>query len=164
MSVRVTEYTPSTVRPLDEVRPIIKAKLDREAAVRLARKAGEERLAQLRKEADDHGFEPVKDLARRDNQFIPAAAINTVMTLPADQLPAYVGVDQPEGGYALLHVLGVTSAPPQSDSERGALEKSWTERIASAEQAAYVQALRDRFGARVTRSDLSAPKARPVTP
>jgi peptidyl-prolyl cis-trans isomerase D len=157
VSVHVAEYTPSAVPPLEAVRDAIKGKLQRLAAAKLAREAGEARLAQLKQAADDKGFEPVRDLGRRDIPYLPVAAINAIMTLPQDRLPAYVGVDQADGAFAIVHVLGASSVEPGSDAKRAEQQKEWDERYATAEQVSYVQALRERFGARVTRADLSAP-------
>jgi len=160
ISVHVTQYAPSSVRPLEEIRSAIQAKLQNLAAAKLAREAGEARLAQLRKAPDDSGFEPVHDLGRRDTAFLPVKAITAIMAEPADKLPSYVGVEQAGGGYAIVHVLGVTHVDTGSDADRAALDKSVSERIVNGEQQGYVQALRERFDARVTRTDLSAP-ARP---
>jgi peptidyl-prolyl cis-trans isomerase D len=157
ISVHVTQYAPSAVRPLEEIRPAIQAKLQRTAAARLAHEAGEARLAQLRKVPDDAGFEPVHDLGRRDTAFLPAKAITAVMAEPADKLPVYIGVEQSDGAYAIVRVLGVTHADPGSDADRATLDKSLSDRIVNGEQQGYVQALRERFDARVTRADLSAP-------
>jgi len=159
VSVHVTGYTPSVVRPLDEVRPAILAKLQHQAAVKLAHDAGEARLAQLRKDADDSGFEAVHDLGRRDTTYLPPAAVTAVMALAADHLPGYTGFDQPDGAYGIVHVLGVTHVEP-TEAERAALDKNWGERIVNADQTSFVQSLRDRFGARVLRADLSAPAAK----
>jgi len=156
VSVHVVQDTPAAVRALEDVRAAIKAKLERAAAVWLARQAGEARLAQLRQTPDDKGFEPVRELGRRDTQFLPTAAINAIMTVPADRLPSYLGVDQSDGAYAIVRVLNVSSADAGGDAARAAADKAMTERVASAEQTAYVQALRERFDARVTRADLSA--------
>ena len=166
VSVHVTAYTPAAVRPFEEVRGAIKAKLEHVEAAKLARTDGELRLGLLRQAADDTGFEPARDLSRRDGQFLPGKAINAIMAVaPADKLPAYVGVEQADGSYAIVHVLSSTMAPPGSDAERAQQEAGWVDRVGGAEQAAYVQALRERFDARVTRTDLSPPKpAKPVTP
>jgi peptidyl-prolyl cis-trans isomerase D len=162
VSAHVVDYAPSVVRPLDELRAAILAKLQRQAATKLAREAGESRLAQLRKEPDDAAFEPEHDLSRRDTAYLPPKAITAVMAEPADHLPSYVGFEEPDGGYAIVHVLGVTHAPPGSDAELAAQDKTWTDRIVSADQAGFVQALRDRFDARITRADLSAPAKSPA--
>jgi peptidyl-prolyl cis-trans isomerase D len=158
----VVDYVPSTVRPFEEMRAGILAKLQREAAVKLARAAGETRLAQLRKEPDDAAFEAVHDLGRRDTGFLPPTALTSVMAEPAAKLPDYLGFDQPDGTYAIVHVLSVSHAAPASEADQAAQDKTWTDRIVNADQAGFVQALRDRFDARITRADLSTPaKAAP---
>ncbi len=162
VSARVVTYTPAAVRPFEEVRAAIRSKLERAGASKLAKDAAQARLAQLRQQADDTGFEPPRELSRRDTNYLPVAAINSAMSLPADKLPSYVGADQPDGSYAILHVLGVSSAPAPADV--AAQDRAWSERIASAEQYEYVQALRERFDAKVTRTDLSSPKAAPKKP
>ncbi|HXY05083.1 MAG TPA: SurA N-terminal domain-containing protein [Burkholderiaceae bacterium] len=157
VSVHVDDYTPPDVRPLETVRPAIKAKLERSAAIRLARQAGEARLGQLGQTPDDKGFEAMRELGRRDTDYLPGPAINTLMTVPAGRLPAYVGLEQPDGSYAVFHVLAVAKPNTGGDAARAGLTKALTERVASAEESEYVQALRERFDARVTRSDLRAP-------
>lgn len=167
VSAHVDQYTPAAVRALNEVHDAIKSKLQRMAAVQLARQAGEARLAQLRQAADDKGFEAVRELGRRDTQFLPAAAINDVMTAPADHLPTYLGVEQLDGAFAIIHVLGASSVGSGGDAARASLTKALTERVASAEESEYVQALRERYNARITNADLrAASKAedRPVKP
>jgi peptidyl-prolyl cis-trans isomerase D len=165
VSVHVLDYTPSAIPPLDAVRPAIKSKLERAAAALLARQAGEARLAELRKQPDDKGFEPVHDLARSETQLLPAAAMNAVMTLPADKLPVYVGVEQADGSYAVVHVLSTSHVEVADEAARANQQRNWSERIARADEDAYVQAVRDRLGTKVTSADLSAAAARkPVKP
>jgi len=85
--------------------------------------------------------------------------VTAVIALAADHLPGYTGFDQPDGAYGIVHVLGVTHVEP-TEAERAALDKNWGERIVNADQTSFVQSLRDRFGARVLRADLSAPAAK----
>jgi peptidyl-prolyl cis-trans isomerase D len=161
VSVHVLAYTPSAVRPLAEVSAQIKARLQRSAAAQLARAAGERRLAQLKAAPDDAGFEPVHELARRDTSFLAAPAIASIMAVPQASLPAYVGVDQADGGYALIHVLSA-SVVEGSDADGAAKEKALRDETARADRAAFVQALRERFGARITRPDLLAAEGNPA--
>jgi peptidyl-prolyl cis-trans isomerase D len=167
VSVHVVEHTASAVPALEALHGQIQAKLQRAAASKLAREAGQARLAELRKTPDDKGFEPVHDLSRRDMQYLPAAAIQSVMALPADHLPAYTGVDQADGAFAILHVLGVSSVPAD-EAARAQQRKSLADQVvARGEFDEYEQALRDRFGAKVVRTDLSPPSRgtpRPAAP
>jgi peptidyl-prolyl cis-trans isomerase D len=163
VAVHVTAYTPSATPPLDVLKPSIKTKLEHAAAVELAHKAGETRLADLKKAADDKGFEAQRDLGRRDGQVLPESLINTIMSLAADKLPTYVGAELPDGNYAVVHVLAASMADapdPKLVEER---LSALTQRAASSDEGAYVSALRDRLGAKVTRPDLAAP-ARGASP
>ncbi len=164
VSVHVTEYAPSAIRPLAEMRPAILAKLQHQAAVALAHGAGAARLAQLQHQADDGGFDPVRELGRRDSGVLAPATLTAVMTAPAEHLPVYLGADQPDGSYVIVHVLATTHVDAGSESDRAAQEKSWQDRAASGEQAGYVQALRERFDAHVTRTDLSTAAKGPAKP
>jgi peptidyl-prolyl cis-trans isomerase D len=155
VSVHVSAYVPAALQPLAEVQAGIRSRLQREAAAKAARQAGEARLAQLREKADDQGFEPARDVGRSDTQFLPAGAINTIMALAPGHLPAYAGVTQADGSFAVIHVLSASTAQPHP-GELAEMQQSWTQSIAGAESAAYVQALRERFGAKVTRSDLAS--------
>jgi peptidyl-prolyl cis-trans isomerase D len=161
VSVHVDQDTPAAVRPLDEVRGAIRARLQRAEALRLAREAGEAKLKELQAQGSGSadpkakdGFEAVHDLSRHDNAFLPAAAIGAVMALPADKLPGYVGVDQNDGSYAVVHVLGASTVDMSGEAAANQ-DRTWIERVTNAEQQEYVQALRDRMDAKVTKPELS---------
>ena len=68
VSARVLEHRPAAVQPLEKVTPEIRQLLERREAVRLAREAGEQRLAALRKEPSDAGF------SRAEGRITPSAA------------------------------------------------------------------------------------------
>ena len=154
VAVHVTEHVPSITPPYEVLKGSIRMKLQRAQALELARKAGEEKLSALQKNPDDKGFEPPRDLSRRDGQFLPVPAINTIMALPADKLPAYTGVEIPGGGYAVVHVLGSSLADaPQGSAQTDQLN-AWLQRVASADQGAFVQSVRDRLGVKIVKSEL----------
>jgi peptidyl-prolyl cis-trans isomerase D len=149
VSARVVQYSPAAARPLAEVRAQILARLQQEEAVKLAQKEGRERLAALEKQASDAGFEPVREIARRDSQLLPAAALNEVFGLAVGKLPGYVGVDIPGGGYAIVRVLSASQVPVPEGADAG-LEKALAERAAAADSQSLHAALRERLGAKVT--------------
>jgi peptidyl-prolyl cis-trans isomerase D len=158
VSARVLEYKPAAVQPLEQVRARIKAQLEGAAAARLARQAGEARLAELQKApaegASEAGFEATHLVGRQDPQGLPLASVAAIMAAPADKLPAYVGVDLAGGGYSVVRVLGVQAPDTASGEARQREEKTWLQQIASADERAYLDALRERFDAHVVRADL----------
>jgi peptidyl-prolyl cis-trans isomerase D len=154
VSARIVEHRPAAVRPLDEVKAAVRQRLERQEAARLAREAGLARLEELRKQPSDAGFSPVLNVSRRAPQGVPAPMLNEVMRAPADKLPQYVGKDIEGAGYLIGHVL---SSKPGSDltaDQRDAQTRAIAQQVSMADELAYAEAMRKRYGARVLRSDL----------
>ena len=74
VSARVVEHRPAAVRPLDEVKALIRQRLEQQEAAKLARSAGEARLAELLKQPSDAGFSPPITVSRRAPQGMPPDA------------------------------------------------------------------------------------------
>jgi len=165
-SGRVVEYRPSALKPLDEVRGAIKAKLELAEATRLARAAGDERLKALRAKPDESGFEAPIEVTRDKPQNLPPPARIAMMQLPADKLPAYAGVDVEGGAYAIAKVVAV-QAPEKIDEQRRTTEReSWVHAIGTSDNDGLVQTLRARYGAKILKPELVAGSgaAAPVNP
>jgi peptidyl-prolyl cis-trans isomerase D len=159
VSARVLDHHAATPIPLDVVKDSIRASLERQAALDLARKAGEARLAELQKSPDDAGFDAAHWIGRDDAQQLPAAAVKAIMGADVAHLPAYVGVTSADGVYRIVQVLAsrAADAPPTAEAASGAAQQ-WQRQVSSADELGYVDSLRARYGARVTRSDLAATK------
>jgi peptidyl-prolyl cis-trans isomerase D len=153
ISARVLDHHAAAPIPLEVVKPNIKGSLQRVAASEMARKAGQARLAELQKSPGDDGFDAPRFAGRDDVQQLPPAALNSIMQLAPGRLPAFVGVDSGDGGYLVLHVLSIKPADaPVADAVAGASQQ-WLQTLSSADEAAYVQGLRQRLGAKVVRGE-----------
>jgi peptidyl-prolyl cis-trans isomerase D len=148
---RVLEFKPATKRPLAEVEAAIRQRVTVEEETRLARQAGEARLAAAAKSsADATGFGDVKVLSRTMQQppINPAAAV-AVLKADVSKLPAYVGVELPGQGYGVYRI-GKVSLPAQPDEAR---RKQEAEQIARAiggnELYGYIEALKHKAKAKV---------------
>jgi len=157
VSARVLDHHAAAPMPLEVVAPQIKNALQRAAAGEMARKAGQQRLAELQKSPGDDGFDAPRWVGRDDAQQLPPQALGPVMQLAPDHLPGYVGVEGPDGGYLVLHVLSVKAADPPAPDAVAAASQQWLRELSSADENSYVQGLRQRFGAKIMRSDLAAP-------
>jgi peptidyl-prolyl cis-trans isomerase D len=156
VSARVVEHRPAAVRPLAEVSALIKAQLEQKEAARLAREAGEQKLATLQKGASDAGFGAPRTITRAQPQGLPAAAIAAVMRTPADKLPAFVGAELDGGTYGVFQVLSA-KVPEKSDpAQVEAQARALAQAFGAADDAAYVAALRAKHNAQVVRADLKA--------
>ncbi len=125
---RVIEFKPASKRPLAEVAAVIRERVTVEEAVKLARQAGEAKMAAAKASGDAAGFSEAKVVSRSKQPPINPAAAVAVLKADVTKLPAYVGVDVPGQGYAVYRIGKVTQAATP-DAER---RKSEGEQIANA--------------------------------
>jgi peptidyl-prolyl cis-trans isomerase D len=119
VSARVLEYKPATVRGFDEVDADIAKKLQRKQASELAVKAGKEALARLQK-GEDAGVTWGVPLAlnRQRPTGLPDFAVRPAFQADTSKLPAYLGVENPRGGYLIVRIGKVIDAPPATEAQR----------------------------------------------
>ena len=182
VSARVLDYRPASVQPLDKVTPEIRQLLERREAVRLAREAGEQRLAALRKEpidkANESGFSAPKVVSRRQPQDMPADALNEVLRIPADKLPQFVGAEVAtdfrnavNAGYVIVKVIASKPGEAIPPAQRAAQARAITQQAAASAEATYAEGLKARHNVKILRADLqrkaeekqAAKAATPVT-
>jgi len=114
---RVVEFKPATKRPLAEVEAQIRQRVTQEETLRLARQAGEAKLAAAKASGDASGFGDVKILSRTKEPTVNTAGALAVFKADVTKLPAYVGVDVPGVGYGVYRI-GKVSQPAQLDTTR----------------------------------------------
>ena len=108
VAARVAEHQPEAQRPLDEVKADVAKRLAAREGAAQARKDGEAKLAELAKGGDAGlAWSAAKTVSRREAQGFPPIAVQRVMAADASKLPAYVGVDRGEQGYALYRIAKV---------------------------------------------------------
>jgi len=146
---RVVEFKPATKRPFAEVEGIIRQRVAQEEALRLARQAGEAKLAAARASGDASGFGDAKTVSRTKQPTINEAAALAVLKADTSKLPAYVGVELPGQGYGVYRIAKV-SQPAQPDLARRQQE---AEQISSAvgggETYGFVEALKHKAKAKI---------------
>ncbi len=120
LAVRLLEYKPVSIRPLAEVSGGIRQKLLRQRAVELASAQGKATLAQLQRgEKVGVQWQPAvtvtrETLARLDNNNLT----RLVFQVNPGKLPAYVGVENSQGGYLLAQVQSVKDVAAIDDASR----------------------------------------------
>jgi peptidyl-prolyl cis-trans isomerase D len=147
---RVVEFKPAAKRPLAEVDAAIRQRVTQEEATRLARQAGEAKLAAVKASGDATGFGDVKVLSRTTQQspINPTAAL-AVLKADVSKLPAYVGVELPGQGYGVYRI-GKVSLPAQPDvARRKAEAESIARAVGGNELYAYIEALKHKAKAKV---------------
>jgi peptidyl-prolyl cis-trans isomerase D len=165
VSARVLDHRPPSVQPLDKVTPQIRQLLERREAVRLAREAGEQRLAALRKEpidkANEAGFSAPKIVSRRQPQDMPPDALNEVLRIPADKLPQFVGAEVAtdfrnavNAGYVIVKVVGSKPSEAIPPAQRDAQARAINQQDAASSEITYAEGLKARHNVKILRADL----------
>ena len=146
LAARINKHYPARTRPMDEVKAEVKDRLLQSRAQELAKKEGEAKLADWKKQADEGKLGATTVLGR--DQAAPGMSpvlMDAIMRADTSVLPAWVGVDLGAQGYAVARVnkVAARNAPPPSvaDQERGQMAR-W---LAGAEWDAYYEVLKKRF-------------------
>lgn len=155
---RVVEYKPASKRPLAEVADAIRPAVVKEEALKMAKKAGEAKLAAAKAAKDAAGFGEAKLIARGKPSPLPPAATQAVMKADATQLPAYVGVDMPGLGYGVYRITKVSQAATPDLARRAAEAEQITGMVAQQEAAAYIEALKAKHKTKLTKPVVTAAK------
>jgi peptidyl-prolyl cis-trans isomerase D len=156
-SARIVTHQPARVRPLDEVKDRLRERVLASQAAAAAKADGAKRLAELQK-APAESIGGAVTVSRLNDQGLPRPLLDAVMKADAGKLPAVVGVDLGEQGYAVARVTQVLSReqPPGGDAM---LQQQYARAWADAESAAYLAALKTRFKARIDESEVKAAAA-----
>ncbi len=143
VSARVIEYKASTVRPLDEVRAAIVKRLTRQQAAQLAAKQGRELLAKLKQgDAGEVSWGAAKMATRENAQGYAGPAVAEIFRADGGKLPAYAGVETPQGGYVLMKITRVVDADVTDAAKRKAAADELRQLVAQEELNAYVASLK----------------------
>jgi peptidyl-prolyl cis-trans isomerase D len=146
VSARIVEHRPAQKKPFDTVRAEVIARLTEKESRRLAREAGEARLKALQAgEPPAAGLSEPRQVVRGGKPVIAAQALEPVYRLPAEKLPAWVGVSLADGGYGVYHVLKAT--PPsaeQIDKQLGQYGPQLAQIAGQQDFANYLEGLKTR--------------------
>lgn len=139
---RVVEFKPATKRPFEEVQAIVRDAVTQAESVKLAKAAGEARLAALKAKDDSSGFAAAKTVSR-SKAGIDRTALTAVMKADARKLPAYVGVDLPQG-YGVYRLTKVSQPATPDAARRQAEQQQVANALAQQEMVAYLDLLKQK--------------------
>ncbi len=140
----VVDYKPVTKRTFGEVQAIIRDKVRRSEGVVLAKKAGQKKLAALQAQDSTTGFSASQTISRVKSQGVNPLALDAVMKANLSKLPAFVGVELPQQGYALYRIGKVAQPAMLDQTRRIAEQQQITGVLAQQEMRAYIDALKEK--------------------
>jgi peptidyl-prolyl cis-trans isomerase D len=130
VTARVLESKPASMKPFDEVKAQIQQRLIRDEAARMAIKEGQAQLEQIKagKELAGSKWSAASKITRNaPGANVPPQAAEAAFKQPAGKLPAYAGVDTPQG-YMLVKLIQVVEGGSVDDAKR----KNYSERLKNA--------------------------------
>jgi peptidyl-prolyl cis-trans isomerase D len=139
---RVLEFKPATVRPLDEVKTAIHDYLIQIEAGKLAKAAGEAKLAAVKASGDVTGFTEARVVSRSKSQGLTNAALPLVMKADLSKLPAYVGVDTLGRGYTIYRINKVVSTIVADPARRQSEQEQISNILAQQDMLVYLDVLK----------------------
>lgn len=147
VSARVTQYSPSRVPPLADVKDKVRERLVNKLAAEQAKKAGEARLAALKANpADAAGLEAPVTVSRAKPQSLSRAQLEAVLAADATKLPTAVGVAADDGGYVVVRINQLQARDAAVIDDKRAAQQYATA-WARAEGQAYLAALKSQYKA-----------------
>lgn len=159
---RVIEYKPVSKIPLADVKSIVEGQVIAAEAEKLAREAGEKKLAEL-KAGGNGDFGAPKAVSRSNFNGVAGPVVAAVMKADANKLPAYVGVPTAGKGYSIYRISSVIDVP--ADEEAVKAEKQQIEEfVASQEMTAYLGVVKKRAKAEFLTTAAVAKPAAPKAP
>jgi peptidyl-prolyl cis-trans isomerase D len=144
IAAHVTDYKPSAVPALDTIKDAVRQKVIAVQADEMAHKDGIAKLAELQKSNATTGFGAPLKVSRNDAQGLPVAALSAIYKADLQKLPAYVGVDLGDAGYAVYRVNAVLPGAAIDPRRLVAAQQEIAQTEAQSEVGAYVEALRAR--------------------
>ncbi|MBB5460942.1 SurA N-terminal domain-containing protein [Paraburkholderia sp. Cpub6] len=144
IAARVTDYKPAAVPAFDAVKDAVRQKVIEVQANEAAHKDGVAKLAEFEKSKATAGFSSPLKVSRNDAQGVPPAALSAIYKVDAQKLPAYVGVDLGDDGYAIYRVNQIVQ-PAATDAQHLAVAQQQIAQVdAQSQTEAYLKALRER--------------------
>ncbi len=156
----VIEHKPVSRIPLADVKPMIEAQVVSAEAEKLARAAGEKKLAEL-KAGGSAEFGAAKEVSRSNFNGVAGPVVAAVLKADTNKLPAFVGVPVPGKGYHIYRINAVNDV--QADEETVKAEKQQVDEfLASQEMAAYLAVVKKRAKAELLKPVAAAKPAAPA--
>jgi peptidyl-prolyl cis-trans isomerase D len=144
IAAHVTDYKPAAVPPLDSIKDAVRQKVIEVEADEMAHKDGAAKLAELQKSNATTGFSAPLKVSRNDAQGLTPAALSAIYKADAQKLPAYVGVDLGNDGYAIYRINAVLPGAPIDPQHLASAQQQIAQAEAQSEMTAYIDALRAR--------------------
>nr|WP_315203743.1 SurA N-terminal domain-containing protein [uncultured Albidiferax sp.] len=146
---RITQYTAAHTLPFAEVKDQVRLRVVGARATELAKKDGQEKLAAWKANPAAAALSTPLLLSRENAQQQPVQVVNAALRADLSSLPAWVGTDLGEQGYAVVKInkLVPREVPAEALLKQGRAQ--YSQGWAGAESRAYYNSLKERFKVKI---------------
>jgi peptidyl-prolyl cis-trans isomerase D len=154
-AARVLEYQPPAMKPFEDVKNEISAKLLLQEADKRAEEAAKAALQRLRAGEDVNlKWTDSKTVSRTDTGELDGGLLKQIFRANVAKLPAYAGADAGDAGYQLIKIAAVKDGGKLDQSKREQLVRELTRLKGEAQLSAYLASLRADADIRIKRENL----------
>ncbi len=149
VSGRVTQYTPSHIRPFAEVKDDVRQRLLAIRGAALAQTQGMAKLTAWKADPAAAVLPAAVTVSRDQPQKLPQSVVEAILRVDSTHLPQFVGVDLGAQGYAVVKIDKVIARVPSTGEAAVQERAQFAQLVASAEAQAYYSLLKQRFKATI---------------
>lgn len=155
VAARVIDHRPEATIPFEQVAARIEAKLKRERALQMAREDGRAMLKRLQTGQTPGGvtFSAAQLATRQQAQGLDEQSLNTVFKLTPKTLPAYTGLETPQG-YALYKITQIIPGASNDPALVRAYQQRLDQLLGETHFSAYIASLREKYPVKINRDEL----------
>jgi peptidyl-prolyl cis-trans isomerase D len=154
VSGRVLNHQAAHALSLDEVKDKVRLLVSQSQAAALARKAGEQRLAELKQAPQtDMRIEP-QMVSRLQTGQLGEPLITAILSADMKSAPGFVGVDLAAQGYVVARIDKVIGRDPAAADTSRAISQ-YAEAWGAAESQAYFASLRNRYKVQINEKEVA---------
>ena len=153
-SARIINYEPARILPLADVKDKVREQVVAQKALDLAKKEGQNNLAQWKAAPDKAKLTNSVVVSREQKQQLSDAVVEAALRANTQVLPAWVGVDLGGSGYAVVKVEKILPRETVDAQQQVRERQQYMQWWAGAEEASYYRWLKDKFKAEIKASRL----------
>ena len=144
---RIIRYEAAHTEPLAAVEADVKRLWVADKAAELAKKAGEDKLAEWKADASKaQGLAAAQVISRNDPKGLPREVVDAALVAPVkDGAAAWTGVSLGKAGYAVVKINKVVPNEHKDAEFARQAAQQYVQLWSSAEGAAYYETLKNRF-------------------
>lgn len=150
VSARIMKHRPASMQTLSTVKDEIIERLKAREAAELALKAGKEKLVRLQEgNSVDISWGETKKVSYIQSQGVSSSVLQAVFKKELNDMPAYTGIESPQGGFTLIRINKVIepdmAAMLEDESKFNSFSKQLQQMLTQEETASYLKGLRQRY-------------------